>query len=49
MVAGFASIVFLVTERVIGKAKLATLLGLAAGFIFRAAALRFQWRTKAAR
>lgn len=49
VVAAFASIVFLISFTVSGNAKLATSLGLAAGFAFRAAALRFQWRTKAAR
>lgn len=49
VVAAFASIVFLVSERLSGSSKLATSLGLAAGFLLRAAALRFRWRTKAAR
>ena len=49
VVAAFASIVFLVSERLSGSSKLATSLGLAAGLLLRAAALRFRWRTKAAR
>jgi uncharacterized membrane protein YeiH len=49
VVAAFASIIFLVCERLSGNSKLATGLGLVAGFAFRAAALRFRWRTKAAR
>lgn len=49
VVAAFASIVFLISFKVSGNAKLATSLGLAAGFLLRAAALRFRWRTKAAR
>jgi uncharacterized membrane protein YeiH len=47
VVAAFASVVFLVSDRMTGNAKLATSLGLAAGFAFRAAALRFKWRTRA--
>lgn len=49
LVAAFASVVFLVLVRFTGNANLATSLGLVAGFLLRAAALRFKWKTRAAR
>jgi uncharacterized membrane protein YeiH len=49
VVAAFASLVFLISDRLSGNAALSTSFGLVAGFLFRALALRFAWRTKAAR
>ncbi|HEY2468825.1 MAG TPA: TRIC cation channel family protein [Terracidiphilus sp.] len=49
VVGAFASIVFLICDRLTGNATLATSLGLAAGFAFRTAALQFKWRTRPAR
>jgi uncharacterized membrane protein YeiH len=49
VVAAFASIVFLISVKLSGNANLATSLGLVAGFVLRAAALRFKWKTRPAR
>jgi len=49
VVAAFASIVFLVSDRLSGNARLSTSVGIATGFLMRALALRFQWRTRAVR
>lgn len=49
LVAAIVSILFLVIDRWTGNVKLSTSAGVAAGFLIRVLALRFQWRTKAAR
>ena len=49
LVAAIVSILFLVTDRWTGNEKLSTSIGVAAGFMIRVLALRFQWKTKAVR
>lgn len=49
VVAAFASIVFLVSDKLSGNATLSTSLGIASGFLMRALALRFRWRTNPVR
>jgi uncharacterized membrane protein YeiH len=49
LVAAIVSLLFLVTDQWTGNAKLSTSLGVAAGFVIRVLALRFKWRTRAAR
>jgi len=49
LVAAIVSVLFLVTDRWTGNVKLSTLIGVAAGFVIRVLALRFQWKTKAVR
>jgi uncharacterized membrane protein YeiH len=41
--------VFLAVDRATGNAPLATAIGILTGFTIRVLALRFRWRTKAAR
>ena len=47
LVAAIVSVLFLVTDRWTGNVKLSTSIGIAAGFMIRVLALRFQWKTKA--
>jgi uncharacterized membrane protein YeiH len=47
LVAAIVSVLFLVTGRWTGNVRLSTSIGVAAGFMIRALALRFQWKTKA--
>jgi uncharacterized membrane protein YeiH len=47
LVAAIVSVLFLVTDRWTGNLKLSTSIGVAAGFLIRVLALRFQWKTKA--
>jgi uncharacterized membrane protein YeiH len=49
LVAVVVSILFLVIDRWTGNVTLSTSIGVAAGFVIRILALRFQWKTKAAR
>lgn len=49
LVAVIVSVLFLVIDRWTGNVTLSTSFGVAAGFFIRVLALRFQWRTKAAR
>ena len=49
LVAAFVSVLFLVTDRWTGNVTLSTSLGVAAGFLIRVLALRFQWKTQAVR
>jgi uncharacterized membrane protein YeiH len=49
LVAALVSILFLASDRWTGNDRLATSIGVATGFTIRALALRFRWRTKAAR
>jgi uncharacterized membrane protein YeiH len=49
LVAAIVSVLFLVTDRWSGNVKLSTLIGVAAGFMIRVLALRFQWKTQAVR
>jgi uncharacterized membrane protein YeiH len=49
VVAAIASVLFLISYRLSGNAKLSTSIGIAAGFTIRVLALQFQWETKAAR
>lgn len=49
LVAAFAATLFMICDRLSGNAALSTSVGLATGFIFRVLALRFNWKTRAAR
>lgn len=49
LVAAFSATVFLICDRLSGNITLSTSVGLATGFIFRVLALRFNWKTRAAR
>jgi uncharacterized membrane protein YeiH len=49
IVAALASAVFLVAERTLGTGVAATTLAVACSFILRLAAMRFHWKTRAAR
>ena len=48
VVAAIVTILFLLTDQATGNEKLSTSVGIAAGFVMRVLALRFQWKTKAA-
>ncbi|HEY1759351.1 MAG TPA: TRIC cation channel family protein [Bryobacteraceae bacterium] len=49
LVAAIVSVLFIALDRGTGNDRLATSIGVATGFTIRALALRYQWRTKAAR
>ncbi len=49
LVAAIVSVLFLLTDRWTGSVKLSTSIGIAAGFMIRVLALRFQWKTRAVR
>ena len=49
LIAAAVSVLFLVCDHWMGNAKVSTAIGVAAGFVVRVLALRFQWRTKAVR
>jgi uncharacterized membrane protein YeiH len=48
-VATIVSVLFVISDRLSGNTKLSTSIGIAAGFMIRVLALRFQCKTKAAR
>lgn len=49
LVAAIVSVVFILSDRWTGNDRLATSIGIITGFTIRALALRYRWRTKAAR
>jgi uncharacterized membrane protein YeiH len=49
LVAAIVSVLFLLTDRWTGNVKLSASMGVAAGFMIRVLALRFQWKTQAVR
>lgn len=49
VVAAIVSVLFLVLYRWTGNEKLSTSVGIAAGFVIRLLAVRFQWKTRAVR
>jgi uncharacterized membrane protein YeiH len=49
LVAAIVSVLFLVTDRWTGNVTLSTSIGVAAGFMIRVLALRFQWKTRTVR
>lgn len=49
LVAAIVSILFLVSHRLTGNAKLSTLIGIVVGFVARMLSLHFKWTTKVAR